>query len=166
DVPGARAFLGDRLATATRFGPALDGPLREVIDAADARGLAERMVGGLLKAAVPQPSISSLLYESLRDDDFLLAPLPNHLFQRDNVAWVYGGLSINPMAMPARRREALNSRVVYRFHPLLTGARIYYGDDDEPHGDATVEGGDVLTVGNGVVLVGMSERTTAQGIEN
>ena len=36
DVPGARAFLGDRLATATRFGPALDGPLRELIDAADA----------------------------------------------------------------------------------------------------------------------------------
>ena len=120
----------------------------------------------MLKADVPPPQISSLLYETLRDDDFLLAPLPNHLFQRDNVAWVYGALSINPMAMPARRRETLNSRVVYRHHPLFAGADVYYGDDDEPHGAATVEGGDVLVVGNGVVLVGMGERTTPQGVEN
>jgi arginine deiminase len=166
DVPGARDFLAGRLATATRFGPALDRPLRRVIEDADASWLAERLIGGLLKKDLPNPPISSLVWASLAPDDLLLAPLPNHLFQRDNVAWVYEGLSINPMAMPARRREALNSRVVYRFHPLFSGSRIYYGDDDEPHGDATVEGGDVLTVGRGVVLVGMSERTTPQGIEN
>jgi arginine deiminase len=166
DVPGAREFLADRLATATRFGPALDEPLREVLETAPAPGLAERLIGGLLKSDVPRPAISSLLWECLRDDDFLLAPLPNHLFQRDNVAWVYGGLSVNPMAMPARRRESLNSRVVYRFHPLFASATVFYGDDDEPHGAATVEGGDVLVVGNGVVLVGMGERTTPQGVEN
>ena len=166
DVPGAREFLADRLATATRFGPALDRPLREVLERAPAGWLAERLVGGLLKRDLPSPAISSLLWSSLEPDDFLLTPLPNHLFQRDNVAWVYGGYSVNPMAMPARRREALNSRVVYRFHPLFAGAAAHYGDDDEPHGAATVEGGDVLVVGNGVVLVGMGERTTAQGVEN
>jgi arginine deiminase len=166
DVPGARDFLAGRLATANRFGPALDRPLRRVIEDADAGWLAERLIGGLLQKDLPQPHISSLLWDSLAPDDLLLAPLPNTLFQRDNVAWVYGGLSINPMAMPARRRETLNSRVVYHFHPLFTGAEIFYGDDDQPHGDATIEGGDVLTVGHGVVLVGMSERTTPQGIEN
>jgi arginine deiminase len=154
------------LATATRFGPALDTPLRRVIESADAARLSERLVGGVLKQDLPHPEICSLLWESLEPEDFLLAPLPNHLFQRDNVAWVHGGLSINPMAMPARRRETLNSRVVYRFHPLFAGATVYYGDDDEPHGAATVEGGDVLALGNGVVLVGMGERTTPQGIEN
>ena len=122
DVPGAREFLADRLATATRFGPALDRPLREVLERAPAGWLAERLVGGLLKRDLPSPAISSLLWSSLEPDDFLLTPLPNHLFQRDNVAWVYGGYSVNPMAMPARRREALNSRVVYRFHPLFAGA--------------------------------------------
>jgi arginine deiminase len=166
DVPGARPFLADRLATATRFGPALDGPLRRVIEDADAAWLAERLVGGLLKRDLPHPRISSLLWETLAPDDLLLAPLPNQLFQRDNLAWVYDGYSVNPMAMPARRREALNSRIVYRFHPRFAGATCYYGDDDEPHGAATVEGGDVLVVGNGVVLVGVSERTTAQGVEN
>ncbi len=166
DVPGAREFLADRLATATRFGPALDRPLRRVLEDAPAGWLAPRLIGGLLKQDLPAPEISSLLWASLEPEDFLLSPLPNHLFQRDNVAWVYSGYSVNPMAMPARRREALNSRLVYRFHPLFQGARAYYGDDDEPHGAATVEGGDVLVLGNGVVLVGMSERTTPQGVEN
>src|SRR3954451_3550473 len=166
DVPGAREFLASRLATATRFGPALDRPLRRVLEDAPAAWLAPRLIGGLLKQDLPAPEISSLLWASLEPEDFLLSPLPNHLFQRDNVAWVYSGYSVNPMAMPARRREALNSRLVYRFHPLFAGARAHYGDDDEPHGAATVEGGDVLVLGNGVVLVGMSERTTAQGIEN
>jgi arginine deiminase len=167
DVPGARDFLIERLVTSTRFGAALDRPLRRVIEDADAAWLAERLIGGVLKRDVPPPAISSLFWETLHDDDFLLAPLPNHLFQRDNVAWVYGGLSINPMAMPARRPETLNSRVVYRFHPMFSSAaRIFYGDDDEPHGAATVEGGDVLVVGNGAVLVGLSERTTPQGVEN
>src|SRR5919199_3956801 len=118
DVPGAREFLADRLATATRFGPALDRPLRVVLEEAPADWLAPRLVGGLLKKDLPPPEISSLLWSSLEPEDFLLTPLPNHLFQRDNVAWVYSGYSINPMAMPARRREALNSRIVYGFHPL------------------------------------------------
>ena len=165
--PGARDFLGERLATATRFGPALDSPLRRLIEDADAAWLAERLIGGVLKRDVPHPAITSLFWEKLDDDDFLLTPLPNHLFQRDNVAWVYRGLSVNPMAMPARQGETLNSRVVYRFHPMFTQGtpRLYYGDDDEPHGAATVEGGDVLVVGNGTVLVGMGERTTPQGVE-
>ncbi|WP_088289751.1 arginine deiminase [Kineosporia sp. A_224] len=166
DVPGARDFLGERLVTSIRFGPALDTPLRDVIDTADAAWLAERLIGGVLKRDLEHPKIASLFWETLHDDDFLLTPLPNHLFQRDNVAWVYGGLSVNPMAMPARRRETLNSRVVLRYHPMFADARVYYGDDDEPHGQATVEGGDVLVVGNGVVLVGMGERTTPQGVEN
>jgi len=166
EVPGAREFLADRLATAVRFGPALDRPLRELIEQAPAPWLVERLVGGVLKRDVTHPELSSLLWESLADDDLLLGPLPNHLFQRDTVAWVYGGLSVNPMAMPARRRETLNSRVLYRYHPMFAGAHVYYGDDDEPHGAATVEGGDVLVVGNGVVLVGMGERTTPQGVES
>src|SRR5690348_11077007 len=45
DVPGARDFLAERLATATRFGPALDRPLRRVIEDADAGWLAERLIG-------------------------------------------------------------------------------------------------------------------------
>jgi len=109
----------------------------------------------------------SLLLEYLDIDDFLLRPLPNHLFQRDNSAWIYGALSINPMAKRARKRETINSRLIYNFHPMFGDAEldIVYGNDSLAHQPATVEGGDVLVIGNGVLLVGMGERTSPQGIE-
>ena len=42
---------------------------------------------------------------------------PNQLFTRDSSVWIYGGVVVNPMFWPARRREALNVEAVYRFHP-------------------------------------------------
>ena len=168
DAPGAREFLQKRLTTATRFGPALDKPLERLLGQTPAEVLSELLVGGVLKRDVlPLLRTSSLLLESLSVDDFLLRPLPNHLFQRDNSAWIYGALSINPMAKPARRRETINSRLIYRFHPMFrdAGLDIVYGDDSLPHEPATVEGGDVLVIGNGSLMIGMGERTSPQGVE-
>ena len=167
DQPGAREFLQDELTTATRFGPALDAPLDELVAQAPAERLAEVLVGGILKHELPLPKTSSLLLEYLADDDFLLTPLPNHLFQRDNSAWVYDGLSVNPMSKLARKRETINSRLIYNFHPMFAGdpPHFYYGNDGEVHDPANCEGGDILVIGNGAVMVGMGERTTPQGIE-
>ncbi|MCW2868630.1 MAG: arginine deiminase, partial [Marmoricola sp.] len=168
DQPGAREFLQDRLTTATRFGPALDRPLDLLVSSTPADQLAEILIGGLLKHEIlPFLHTSSLLVRYLDDDDFLLAPLPNHLFQRDNSAWVYDGLSINPMAMAARKRETINSQVVYNFHPMFAAdvPKFLYGNDALAHEPATVEGGDVTVIGNRAVMVGMGERTSPQGVE-
>ena len=99
-------------------------------------------------------------------DDFLLPPLPNHLFQRDNSCWIYGGVTLNPMAKPARRRETIHSRAIYRYHPVFADAKftVRYRDDEQ-HEPATLEGGDVHVIGNGAVLVGMGERTTPMAVE-
>lgn len=168
DQPGAREFLQDRLTTATQFGPALDAPLDSLMANTPADDLADMLIGGVLKREIaPMLHTSSLLMEYLDDEDFVLAPLPNHLFQRDNAAWVYKGLSINPMAKAARKRETINSRVVYNFHPMFTGADIpfLYGNDSAPHEPATIEGGDITVIGNGAVMIGMGERTSPQGVE-
>jgi arginine deiminase len=168
DMPGAREFLHSRLLTATRFGPALDGPLNDLVVATPGPTLAELLIGGVLKRDVASAlHTPSLLMAYLADDDFLLPPLPNHLFQRDNSAWVYQGVSINPMAKSARKRETINSQVVYNFHPMFRSTDItyYYGNDSRTHEPATVEGGDVLVIGNGAVMIGMGERTTPQGAE-
>jgi arginine deiminase len=167
--PEARRFLCDRVANEHVVGPTLVAPLAELVEAADPQDLADFMIGGLLKKDLPRPREASLLWEHLDDEDFVLAPLPNHLFQRDNSAWVYGGVSVNPMAKPARKRETVHSRIVYAFHPMFAGAHddfvFYYGNDDLPHEPATCEGGDILVIGNGTVMVGMGERTTPQGAE-
>lgn len=168
DEPGARQFIEDRLTTATRFGPALDKPLDELVSSAPADVLADVLIGGLLKSEiVGRLDAPSLLMDYLGADDFLLRPLPNHLFQRDNAAWVYDGLSINPMAKPARKRETINTRVVYNFHPMFAHAdlRFLYGNDSLAHEPSTIEGGDVTVIGNRAVMIGMGERSTAQGVE-
>ena len=160
DQPGAREFLQEELTTATRFGRRWT-PAGRAGRPGPADRLAEVLVGGVLKHELDLPKTSSLLLEYLDDDDFLL-PLPNHLFQRDNSAWVYDGLSVNPMSKPARKRETINSRLIWNFHPMFRDdpPHFYYGNDSENHDPANCEGGDILVIGNGAVMVGMGERTS------
>ena len=167
DQPGARDFIADELTTANRFGPALEAQLDELVLRAPAETLAEVLIGGVLRKDIELDEGASLLWAYLEPMDFLLRPLPNHLFQRDNSAFVYDGLSVNPMSKPARKRETINSRAVWNFHPMFrdAGLHFYYGNDNEYHDPANVEGGDILVIGNGAVMVGMGERTTPQGVE-
>ena len=167
EEPEGRAFVLDRLCTPEMLGPTLVGPLRELFEDLDGPRLAEYLVGGVLKADLRPLRAKSLKWDMLRADDFLLAPLPNHLFTRDNSCWVYGGVSVNPMAKPARQREHLHMRAVYRYHPMFAGADFvtYYGGDDADHLPASVEGGDVHVLGHGTVLIGMGERTTPMAAE-
>jgi arginine deiminase len=165
----ARAFVLERVINANTSGATLVAPLREMAESLDAATLATFLIGGILKKDLQLPRQSSLLWQHLDDEDFVLTPLPNHLFQRDNSAWVYGGVSINPMTMPARKRETVHSQAIYNFHPMFAAEAgqftFYYGNDDDQHEPATCEGGDILVIGNGAVMVGLGERTTPQGIE-
>jgi len=166
-LPEGRAFVLDRLCTPELLGPNLITPLRRLFDDLDGPALAEFLVGGVLKADLHPAGAHSLRWDMLHADDFVLPPLPNHLFQRDNSCWIYQGVSVNPMAKPARQRETLHSRAVYRFHPMFAGADFvrYYGDDDANHQPATVEGGDVHVLGHGAVMIGMGERSTPMAAE-
>ncbi|MDA8435446.1 MAG: arginine deiminase [Actinomycetales bacterium] len=161
-----RDFVLDRVANEHTVGPQLVAPLRELAEGVDGATMADYFIGGILKRDLELPRGSSLLWDSVDDYDFVLTPLPNHLFQRDNTAFVYDGLSVHPMAKPARQREIVHSRAIWNFHPMFrdAGLHFYYGNDDEHHQPATCEGGDILVIGNGAVMIGMGERTTPQGI--
>ncbi|MFF7196101.1 arginine deiminase [Streptomyces sp. NPDC088197] len=166
-LPEARAFVLDRVCTAEQVGPTLAAPLRALADDTDAATLAELLIGGVTRTDLSPLRVRSLRWQTLDPDDFVLAPLPNTLFQRDNSAWIYGGVTINPMAKSARQRESLHSRAVYDFHPLFADRTFprYYGDDDSNHQPATLEGGDIHVLGRGAVLIGMGERSTPMGVE-
>jgi arginine deiminase len=163
----ARAFVLDRICTEHRLGPALAASMRALAENVAPEELAELLVGGVTRADLSPLSVSSLRLQTLELEDFVLTPLPNTLFQRDNTAWIYRGVSINPMAKEVRQRESVHSRAVYRFHPLFANATFpfYYGDDDVDHQPATLEGGDIHVLGRGAVLIGMGERTTPMGVE-
>jgi arginine deiminase len=168
DIPHARSWVLDRIITDDTVGPTLVGPLRRLADQAESTKLADYLIGGVLKQELAGFTVNSLRWELLGADDFVLTPLPNHLFQRDNSAWIYGGVSVNPMAMAARHRESVHSSAIYRFHPMFTMGdfTIWYGGDDRPHQPATLEGGDIHVLGNGAVMIGLGERSTAMGVEN
>ncbi|MGW1622505.1 arginine deiminase [Streptomyces sp. NPDC002172] len=160
DAEGARDWLLDRVVTPATVGPALVDPVRALCAELDGETLAGYLIGGILKSDLSLTTPHSLVWSALDADDFALPPLPNHLFPRDNSCWIYDRLSVNPMAKPARRRESLHAEAVYRFHPLFAGAPLLDGVA------GTLEGGDVHVLGNGAVMVGMGERTTAQAVEN
>ncbi len=165
--PTGREFVLDRVCTPEVLGPELVRPVRQLFNDLDGASLAEYLVGGVLKADLRPVRARSLRWDLLRADDFVLPPLPNHLFPRDNSCWIYGGVSVNPMAKPARQRETLHVRAIYRYHPMFADAGFvtYYGDDDASHLPASIEGGDVHVIGNGTVLIGMGERTTPMAVE-
>lgn len=167
ELPEGRSFVLDRVCTPEIIGPALVDPVRRLAEDLDGATLAEYLIGGVLAADLHPLRADSLTWDMLAADDFVLPPLPNHLFQRDDSCWVYGGVSINPMAKPARQRESLHTRAIYRYHPMFAdgGFVTYYGDDDLDHRPATVEGGDVHVLGDGAVLIGMGERTTPMAVE-
>jgi len=166
-LPQGREFVLDRVCTPELLGPNLVAPARKLFDDLDGPALAQYLVGGVLKADLHPGRVHSLRWNMLRADDFVLPPLPNHLFQRDNSCWIYGGVSVNPMAKPARQRETLHSRAIYGYHPMFAGQDFarYYGDDDAGHQPATIEGGDVHVLGHGAVMIGMGERTTPMAAE-
>ncbi|MDF2711423.1 MAG: arginine deiminase [Nonomuraea muscovyensis] len=159
----ARAWVLDRVVTEPAFGPTLAPLLRQELEAMPADVLTRHLIGGLTKRELGLAA-DSLCLAGLGEDDFILPPLPNHLFTRDASAWIYGGVSLHPMAKPARRRETTHVAAVYAFHPLFAGqAPLWFPAEAEQ--PASIEGGDIHVVGDGTVLVGMSERTTPQAIE-
>jgi arginine deiminase len=166
-TPKGRQFVIDRTCTPERFGEQMALSLRLLMDDADPANLAGLLIGGVLKSDLHLSAAAGLRWQALESDDLVLPPLPNTLFQRDNSAWIGAGVTVNPMAKLARQRESLHTRAVYRYHPLFRDAQFefYYGDDDRDHRPATLEGGDLLVITPGVVLIGMGERTTPTAVE-
>jgi arginine deiminase len=140
-------------------------PLTEWLTELPAEELASKLTGGITVQELPE-EIRSAIGQALKPTDFVLAPLPNQLFTRDTSAWLYGGVSLNPMFWPARQLETLNVEAIYRFHPRFRDVDfpIWFGGADHDWGHARLEGGDMMPAGDGVVLVGMGERSTARAV--
>ena len=161
------------------MGASLVDEVRSLLAGLAPADLATHLIGGLTVEEagldLAATSGSSLIAAAIDDpSQFVLPPLPNTLFTRDSSCWIYGGVSVNPMFWPARRREAYNVAAIYRAHPMFADADFEFwyphlGEDDrletQDFGLASMEGGDVMPIGNGAVLIGMSERTQGRMIE-
>lgn len=109
-------------------------------------------------------------------NEFVLPPLPNSVFTRDSSSWIGAGVVLPPLFRAARRLEVVNLSTIYRYHPRFRGAEFEFWYP--PEGDASrfavedfsqgvsLEGGDVMPIGAGCVLVGLGERSTGRMVEH
>lgn len=162
--PHARMWLLDRKLSENFVDVETAALVRPWLEALTPVQLAEHLIGGVARIDLPF-DVPGLLARCSQPSDFLLPPLPNTLFARDSSCWIGDGVVLCPMFWPARRAETLLTTAVYRFHPLFGGkVREWWGDPDTDHGLASLEGGDLMVLGNGVVMVGMGERTSPQAV--
>ncbi|MFN8071121.1 MAG: arginine deiminase [Mycobacterium sp.] len=169
--PEARKWLLDRKITPDQVGVGIAKEVRPWLDEMADDKLAELLIGGIPFHEVPKEiagPFTTAFTESSKTG-FVIKPLPNTQFMRDNSSWIFNGVTLNPMFWPARRQETLITTSVYKFHPAFAGAEynVWLGDPDgEPHdyGAISLEGGDVMPIGKGNVLIGMGERSSRQAI--
>ncbi len=179
----ARQLITSLVITENTVGTALVQPLREMLNQLSPEVLARHLIGGMTKGEAKQLAgkdlfgHNSLLGITADDNAFILPPLPNSLFTRDSSSWIYHGVSINSMYHQARHLESYNVGIIYHFHPMFQeadfsfwmplmeedGGRCRF--DTETFGRASIEGGDIMPIGNKTLLVGLSQRTTGQMIE-
>ena len=168
--PEAREWILQRKLTDDLVGPGLKEEVGHWLRALDPRQMAEHLIGGVsvsdLIGGLGASESLNMLADFIGPASFLLPPLPNTQFTRDTTCWIYGGVTLNPMYWPARRQETLLAAAIYRFHPDFAGqgVNVWWGDPDQDHGLATLEGGDVMPIGNRVLLIGMGERSSRQAI--
>ncbi|HSR92106.1 MAG TPA: arginine deiminase [Gemmatimonadales bacterium] len=167
DKPQARSWLLDRKVTTNEVGLGLVEETRSFLEGLESRELARLLIGGLSTRDLPKelrPGYFALTRESHGVNEYLMPPLPNTLYTRDTTCWIYQGVTMNPMYWPARHDETLLMKAIYEFHPDFNGSKVWWGDPEREWGQATLEGGDVLVPGQGVVLIGDSERSSRQAI--
>ena len=144
--------------------------LAEVLTDWESKRLAEGLVSGIFwrdleGAPVSLARLRARVYDPT---DMALRPAPNLMFMRDPCVVVGDHLVAGRMARAARARESLLVSFGLRwgmsggYAPLILPMSE---DTDRGPDRFTLEGGDVLVLSPKVVMVGCSERTSAQGIE-
>ncbi len=166
-IPQARDWILDRKLQANDVGFGLMEPTRDYLDEVSPQRLAELLIGGMDITDLPAGEATGFVdmaRESAGINAYLMPPLPNMLYTRDTTSWIYQGVTLNPLYFRARHDETLLMKGIYQFHPDFVGANVWWGDPEQFWGQATLEGGDVMPIGNGVVLLGMSQRSSRQAI--
>jgi len=163
-----RGMVVDEVVTPRSCGLKVSERLPAVLRECPMDHLLDVLLGGLLKAELREIGIDPLFADMVSDRyQYVLPPLPNLFFMRDNSAWIGSGVAVSVLATPARSREPLYLRAIYRFHPDFRdqGFPFWYGRESVHAYPASLEGGDVLVIDERTVLVGCGERTVPAAAE-
>ncbi|MCW2666587.1 MAG: Arginine deiminase [Frankiales bacterium] len=162
DLPAARADAVHAAVAPTVVGPSLAGVLRSWLLDLGSTELARVLAAGLTHDELPRVGAEGVVARMAGAHEFVVRPLPNLLFTRDSSVWVDRHVAVTSPSMHARQRETALTGALYRHHPRFAGTALLYGGSRQ---EAWFEGGDVLLLAEGVVAVGVGQRTTPAGVE-
>ena len=137
--------------------------LKEYLLAMNTQDMVNKIFEGVRREEIDLPHMT--LQQAAEDADwpFVMDPMPNAYFTRDPQASIGDGISINRMTFPARQRESLITEYIIKHHPRFAGqVNVWRDRNHETH----IEGGDELVLSDHVFAIGISQRTTADAIED
>ena len=137
--------------------------LKEYLLAMNTQDMVNKIFEGVRREEIDLPHMT--LQQATEDTEwpFVMDPMPNAYFTRDPQASIGDGLSINRMTFPARQRESLITEYIIKHHPRFAGqVNVWRDRNHETH----IEGGDELVLSDHVFAIGISQRTTADAIED
>ena len=137
--------------------------LKEYLLAMNTQDMVNKIFEGVRREEIDLPHMT--LQQAAEDTEwpFVMDPMPNAYFTRDPQASIGDGLSINRMTFPARQRESLITEYIIKHHPRFAGqVNVWRDRNHETH----IEGGDELVLNDHVFAIGISQRTTADAIED
>jgi arginine deiminase len=156
-------FVEDFLTESSITSPGMRESLADYLLGKSPRDMVETVISGIKKSDVEVSHIVSLADFIASAYPYYTDPMPNLYFTRDPGACLADGLNVHHMSTKARRREALLLKYMYMHNKDFApeGTNLWY----DYHQDYSIEGGDVLVLSKDIVGIGLSERTTACGIE-
>ncbi|MCQ4638167.1 arginine deiminase [Anaerovorax odorimutans] len=156
-------FVDDFIADSGIYSQEAQETVREYLLGMPSKKLVETAIAGIKKSEVEVKNKGSLASYIASGYPYYTDPMPNLYFTRDPGACVGDGLNVHHMSTMARRREALLLRYMYLYNEEFApkGTHLWYDYNQE----FSIEGGDVLVLSKDIVAIGLSQRTTAGGIE-
>lgn len=162
--PEAKAeFISDVLDRSEIKSEELREILTEYLSAKEPLDLIETVIAGVKKADVPKTSKETLADVIYASNLYYLDPMPNLYFSKDPAACIGDGICVNHMRMRARRRESLLMEYIYKYNKDFApeGTNLWYEYDDVE----SLEGGDIMILDAHTLIIGLSQRTSALGIQ-
>lgn len=142
--------------------------LEKILMEIEVRSLIEILFSGVTKVELLKysQSLKNLSFNIMRDDDFIISPLPNLYFQRDPYFMVGNKVILGNMNFSARKRESLYGKYIFKHHPEFSHLDLIFGDAEEDRLTGSIEGGDVLVLNSDLIAVGISQRTSPGAIQS
>lgn len=158
-----RNFVHDFIEESNLYSEEAKEAICDYLLAMEPKRLVEKVIAGIKKDEIQVKNKGSLASYIASGYPYYTDPMPNLYFTRDPGACVGNGLNVHHMSTVARRREALLLRYMYKYNDSFApeGSHLWYDYDQE----YSIEGGDVLVLSKDIVAIGLSQRTTAAGIE-